>query len=789
LHCIHGLSATSPLRQQFKILKTVKNIYFHRLNHKNTLLIFLLQGVVMSHTIRSIRSFRSAVFQWLSGLFLISAIGIAQAQSLSKMALLVPDGMALSAAQVTAWTDAAQEQGYQIGILRNADFLQQGVGIRTQYSGIIIPDQIQTSMSDALVTTISNYVMQGGNIMLVFDAGALTSTGFYAIPKSRFSSLVGVDYVLYEQLRERTVGLGPVFGPLSTLRSFQIPPGKSMLYAPPVGTVVAGDASSETTPRIIRVADRGTLGALPAGLAEFLPASPSNPGGVAGYDHSLYFKPANKSHVKAQGGLQSTDKALKHEGKHLKHDRAIEREPVQNATQGSHRAAPGIFHMGIPNSLSLPTPRAFKVQASASDPLHNISGYVYGPLTYPSYVTQGVAQGAVLLSSPSHGIVASVRNVGLGSVLFVNMPLTYLKLSEDAMPLHGFMHQFARGLLKQPRLTATPNGVGGLVFNWHLDSQEALQPMQQLKSMGVWNNGPFSMHMTAGPDTITFGDRLGFNLPNNAPAKKFLRDFESQGHQVGSHGGWIHDYYGLNASETNQAEFQNYLVLNRNAIQTVIGHPMKEYSAPVGNNPLWALTWLEQNGFGSYYALSHTGTAATRTYRQGQLRNPSLWAFPVTPLGVAATFEEFEELALSDQFIAQWYIDLIDFSIKNETNRLIYAHPPGAVQFPTVINSLLQYAKMKQQAGQFRWYTMAQIASFMTNRSGVTWQSALNTNGKMSVSATHPSSLSTMTWAYPKAMYSRPVSISGSMTIIDQGQDWLVRVNGGTSAVFEAAPL
>jgi Polysaccharide deacetylase len=740
----------------------------------------------MSHIILSIKSFRSAAFRWVCGLFLIGAIGIAHAQNMSKMALLVPDGLSLSAAQVTAWTDAAREQGYQLGILRNADFLQQGIGIRSQYSGIIIPDQTQVSMSDALVATISNYVTQGGNIMLVYDAGALTATGFYAIPKSRFSSLVGVDYVLYDQLRERTVGLGPVFGSVSTLRALQIPPGKSMLYTPAVGSVVAGAVSTDA--RLVRVADRNADGTTPSATAEFLPTSPENPGGLAAHDHSIYFKPSAPSPNATKGARQPRDKALKREGKSLKHDNAIESEPVPNVTPGSRRSGPHAFHVVSPSSIPLATPRAYKVQAT-TEPLHNISGYVYGPLTYPSFVTQGVAQGAILLSSPVHGLVASIRTVGSGSVLFVNMPLTYLKLSEDAMPLHGFLHQFARGLLKQPRLAATPNGVGGLVFNWHLDSQEALLPMQQLKNIGVWNNGPFSMHMTAGPDTIVFGDRLGFNLPNNNPAKRFLREFDAQGHQVGSHGGWIHDYYGLNASETNQATFQNYLVLNRNAIQTVIGHPMKEYSAPVGNNPLWALTWLEQNGFSSYYSLSHTGTAATRTYRQGQLRNPSLWAFPVTPLGVAATFEEFDELALTDQEISQWYSDLIDFSIKNATSRLIYAHPPGAVIYPTALNNLLQYAKLKQQAGQFNWYTMAQLATFMTNRSNVTWTSALNTNGKMRVTASHPSSLSTMTWAYPKTLYSQPVAVSGSMTVIDQGQDWLVRIIGGTSAVFEASPL
>jgi hypothetical protein len=429
------------------------------------------------------------------------------------------------------------------------------------------------------------------------------------------------------------------------------------------------------------------------------------------------------------------------------------------------------------------------VQTVPPEPLHNISGYFYGPLTYPSFVTQGAAQGAVLLSSAQHGLVASVRTVGAGSVLFVNLPLTYLKLSEDAMPLHGFLHQFARGVLKQPRLTEVPNGVGGLVFNWHLDSQEALQPMQQLKTLGVWNNRPFSMHMTAGPDTIVPGDGLGFNLPNNPAAQQFLKDFDAQGHQVGSHGGWIHDYYGLNVNETNSSQFLNYLVLNRDAIQTVVGHPLKEYSAPVGNNPIWALTWLTQNGFGSYYALSHTGTAATRSYRQGQLITPSLWAFPVTPLGVAATFEEFDELLLPDLPLTQWYTQLIDFSIANQTDRLIYAHPPGAVMYPNVLNSLLSYARQKQQAGQFRWYTMAQLATFMTTRAGVAWQSAVGTNGKMRVTASHPTSLSTMTWAYPKTMYSQPVVVSGAATVVGPGADWLVRVTSGRTVTFEATPL
>lgn len=745
----------------------------------------------------SVTRFFRHVFRGICGSILIMGVSAVCAQSLSKMALLLPDGLALTDVHVTAWTDAAQERGYKLEILRNAAFQLAGPGINAQYSGIIVPDQMQVSMSDALVTSIQNYVTQGGNLMLVYDAGALTDAGFYATPKSRFSTLVGVDYVLYDALRDQTIGLGQVISAVSLMRAIQVPPGKSMLYTPPAGTV-AGLNTSLGQPQALRVADAGpaTSVAAPAArpMAEFLPASPSNPGGLKGYDHSLNFKPPLSAPSTTPGAPRRNGQRLNPEGEHLKHPNAIERERVPNVTPAdlgaSSRSSLRLSGPDAPLNPEMKTVVAGNPgnADNAGNAIHSISGYYYGPLTYPSFVTQGPAQGVVLFSSPQHGLVASSRAVGSGSVLFVNLPLTYLKLSDDAMPLHGFLHLFARGQLKQPRLTDVPNGTGGLVLNWHLDSNGALGPMQTLKDMGVWNNKPFSIHMTAGPDTVAFGDKLGFDLPNNASAQKFLRDFDAQGHQVASHGGWIHDYYGLNANETNQAEFQKYLVLNADAIRAVIRHPSTEYSAPQGNNPLWALTWLEQTGVGSYYSLSHSGTAATRTYRQGQLHSPSLWAMPVTPLGVAAVFEEFNELGIPPATLDQWYSQLIDFAVSGQTNRLIYAHPPGAVAYPTVVNKLMAYAKQKQTEGMFRWYTMTQLANFMNARARTTWDSAVSATGKMRVTAIHPTSLNTLAWAYPKAFYARPVPVSGNMTIVERESDWLVRTTG-TSAVFEAALL
>lgn len=732
----------------------------------------------------------SVLTRWASVLLLGMLFGLAHAQSKSNMALLLPDGLAVTDVRVSAWTDAAKEQGYSMAILRNADFLLLGAGARATYSGIIVPDQLQVTMSDALVNTIQSYVAQGGNLLLVYDAGALNPAGFYAVPKSRFSDLVGVDYLLYDQLRDRTVGLGPVTGLMSTLRSLLVAPGKSMPYtALPAAVVANHDGAS-----LRAVADKpgDTAGVRPGATTRFLPVSPANPGGLAGHDHEQYFRPPPPSQLTPDRTTGRPGRGLLPGGKKRIHKNEVQREAVVGVTPVRFsKSALQSLTRSSEDEKSLAPAKALRVQAAvpAPDAVHSISGYVYGPLSYPSFVTLGAAQGAILMASPEHGLVASNRAVGAGNVLFVNLPLTYLKLSEDAMPMHGFVHLFARGLLRQPRLTAVPNGIGGLVFNWHLDSNAALQPMQALKDLGVWNNKPFSLDMTAGPDTIVTGDKLGFDLPNNPVAQQFLREFVAAGHEVGSHGGWIHDYYGNNANESNAAEFLPYLVLNRNAIEAVIQRPIREYSAPQGNNPLWALNWLTGNAVGSYYSLSHTGTAPTLSYRGGQLVAPSLWAVPVMPFGVAATFEEFSELGIPPSEMTQWYAELIDFAGTNNTSRMIYAHPPGAMLYPAVMTSMLGYAKQKQQSNSFRWYTMARLANFMTLRSQAVWTSALSSTGRMRVTASHPSNLSSLTWAFAKNRYARPVVISGKVVVLEQGSEWLVQANGGRTAVFEAAAI
>ncbi|MCA3858815.1 MAG: hypothetical protein IOB81_09310, partial [Burkholderia sp.] len=129
----------------------------------------------------------------------------------NQLILLVPNTLTLPDPRVSAWLDTAQEEGLQITVMTDSQFMAAGSSL-SQYPGLILPDQVHTTADDTLVTAIQNYALNGGKVMLVYDFGVLNSAGFYVSPKSRFSNMVGVDYVLYDQLGGNMIGLGNVTG-------------------------------------------------------------------------------------------------------------------------------------------------------------------------------------------------------------------------------------------------------------------------------------------------------------------------------------------------------------------------------------------------------------------------------------------------------------------------------------------------------------------------------------------------------------------------------------------------
>ncbi|WP_175715924.1 polysaccharide deacetylase family protein [Burkholderia ambifaria] len=703
---------------------------------------------MLANSIRTLRAFL-IVFTVCVMTF---APGRANALS-NQLLLLLPDNFTLPDSRVSAWLDSASEEGLQISLISDTQFKQGGTSLQ-QYQGLILPDQVHTVADDTLVTAIQNYALNGGRVMLVYDFGVLNAAGFYPAGQSRFSAMAGVNYVLYDTLGGSMIGLGPVTGMGSTLRALQIPPGKSMAWS---GSTTAATALAATA----STASTGST----TNEQLFLQPSPSNAGGLAGYNHQAYFT------YKMNNGRMT--------GVPLNLGRVWKGGKVKS---GSYS----------PTSSKLPAVNGATSLVTASpsvttDVLEGISGYVYGFLTYPSYVTQGTYTGTTLLTSPNFGLVAGYQPYGNGGVMFVNLPLAYLDGQTDSMPIHGFLRYFTTNIVPMPHLSLQPRAQAGMVLNWHFCAADQIQPAQYLKNYGVWNSGPYSIVVTAGPDDVTIGDGLGINLKNNTPAKQLMSFLLKRGHKIGSHGGWAHDYWGANASETNASTFTQYLVLNHNAVQSVTGKPDVEWAAPEGNTPTWVVNWLEANGYSGYYFTGHTGNAQTRAYRNGSLLNPGVWAFPVMPFGKYATFEEFQEFAVPTTDVQNWYQSLMDFVVANRTSRLIYMHPLGASWYPNVVTTILGYAASLAATGQFKWFTMDQLTQFDRRRLLVNW-TATDTGTGWTFSATHPTSLQDMTWMLPKSTYQMPSVQSGSATVvITDPNNWLVIAGTGKSLSFTSA--
>ncbi|MEX8494943.1 MAG: hypothetical protein AB3X43_13215, partial [Sphaerotilus sp.] len=381
---------------------------------------------------------------------------------------------------------------------------------------------------------------------------------------------------------------------------------------------------------------------------------------------------------------------------------------------------------------------------------------------------------------------------GSGNVLFVNLPLGYFKaIGTDSAPLHGFLNLFAHQHVQMPTMSVQPKGVGGLVYNWHVDDGDDLTADAKflLDTTTVFKRGPFSIHFTAGPDTVALGDGLGMHLDTSTAAQTQFKRLKSLaiGHELASHGGWNHDLYGLGANETNQTTYQPWLELNFAAVERQYGKKTTEYSAPQGNNPTWAVKWLEARGVTGMYFVGDTGAPAVRSWRSGSRLTTSLWSFPLSPFEKYGTFEEFEEFGVPDTASGQWLLDLQNFVVNKRTNRLFYNHPPGARGHLPAITPLLTAADTLQAAGKFRWYTMTQLAQFSERRLATTWSAASNL-GIATFTVTHPTSLADMTWLLPKARYAAPRVTAGTGTVTTtDATDWIVTATSGTSLKFTAA--
>ncbi len=606
-------------------------------------------------------------FLLAAGTWSSKALGEEALTAADDIALLVPDKVDFADPMVRLWLDAGSEEGLHVVAMHDSEFLRLKAS-KHQLKGVILPDTIHRSASDVLVSMVSQYVDQGGLLLLVGDAGVLDQNNVYPHPSSRLSKLAGVEYCFYDELRDKATAWGEVWGSQKVFNQLHVPPGVG------VQRNHSGDSS----------------------------------------------RPTDSSEQ------QGTDLAF--------------------------------------------------------------ARYGDGDLRYPVFLTRGSYDGRVLLQSPS-GVAAGLRTSGNGKVLYVNLPLGYLKGRTDGLLLHVFLNYFATSLLHLPSLSAVPDGIGGMVMNWHLDSNAALAPLETMRKAGIFEQGPYSIHLTAGPDARQFGDRLGLNVDGDPAIQEWLRYFSQHGHAIGSHGGWIHDYFGLHVSEDNQKEFEKFLVLNKEALEKIVGRPVREYSAPVGNQPQWVTLWLQAHGIHAYYFTGNAGMAPTQTYRDGQKADENGWSFPISHLGRVASFEEISRDKIPDTQVLQWLEDLANFCAEHRTARLFYSHPPGVIAYLGLMRKWMETTASLAKANKFRWYTMTQLGDFLDRRKELNWQLIRGGTDRQFLAAQTPQDLAQMTWAVPASTYGRPRVLIGNAIVQQESEDWLIVAQAGTRLKVELPVL
>ncbi len=421
-----------------------------------------------------------------------------------------------------------------------------------------------------------------------------------------------------------------------------------------------------------------------------------------------------------------------------------------------------------------------------------VVSYNYGRLRYPVFATAGGYDGQRLMHFDGGGLLAGLHTLGRGQVLFVNLPLGYLKLRTDGFFLHSLLRYFAQDVVQLPQLSAMPEAQGGLIMNWHIDSAHAEPAMEALQALGAFEQGPYSVHLTAGPDVDRVGDGAGMDLANNPAMQAWVRRFAARGDEIGSHGGWIHNAFGLQVDKVEPALSIPLIEKNIAVVQASSGRPVREYSAPVGNHPAWVTQWLHEQGIRAYYSTGDIGMAPTRSY-QGERRGPAnMWAFPVLSYGTYGTFEDAQMAHQSERDIAAWLNDVADYCAQYRTVRLVYFHPPGIALFPAAFKAWMAHTAALLRQQRLRWLTMAQYADFANQRLAVQWQltpdlapdvdSELRQGEEQDIqpsraqllTASHPQSLAHFAWLLPVARYARPLLLEGSAQIDHEGAYWRV---------------
>lgn len=345
-----------------------------------------------------------------------------------------------------------------------------------------------------------------------------------------------------------------------------------------------------------------------------------------------------------------------------------------------------------------------------------VTGYGYGRLKFTHARTRLLDADEIAFDFSPEGrasVLTQKFYSSGGAVVFANLKLGFHKLMSDDLTLRSVLRTFLIKFAHLPRLVNTPSGKGGIVLNFHLDSNAHLRPLRAMLHRKIFRPDlGYSIHITAGPDTYKPGDGLGFDAASPMKGRPWVKLLASYG-AIGAHGGWIHNYFAANLEKMPREEAFRYLELNFSTLEEITGQKVVEYSAPAGNHPPFVNEWLERKGALAYYSAGDTGSSPTRSFLRGEPVSRKLWAFPVTPFREYAALEELIAAKVPLEETKKWLRDLLEFIEKEHVIRLIYTHANRNEYALEALAYFAQRASLDQESGKLMVWPMSRFAKFL----------------------------------------------------------------------------
>lgn len=435
----------------------------------------------------------------------------------------------------------------------------------------------------------------------------------------------------------------------------------------------------------------------------------------------------------------------------------------------------GSFYRGFWYFYNAAEGQAWGMTPGKLDKDNAVCTYYYGKLQYEHSRAKNVDAKLVAydrLENEEIPVLAVKRYDSGGSAVYANLPLGRYKLRSDDLALRSVLRTFLIRQAKLPRLVNSPGGGGGIVFNLHICSGAYFRPLTVMMMHGLFQKElPFSIHITAGPDTYKLGDGMGYFAENSFRGRPFLEAMEHYG-EIGSHGGWMHNFFAYNLDYLPEEKAARFIEWNSLALEAVTGNKVLEYSAPGGNHPFWINRHLESAGVKAYYYAGDTGSSPSHPRLDEEYGGEVMWSFPITPFIEYASLEEMERGLVKPADVRGWLEELVEFSAKERVVRMIYTHPADTIFGIEAIKALEKKVMAEQEKERIIMAPMSRFADFLSRHARTEWQIQKNGKGGYIIDLNNDEGLKDITVALFVGEVDRFFTTGGDLKVI-QEDGWL----------------